>query len=57
MVKTRIGCLEAPRKITVKEREIKIAEDQVLVKVHKTYICGSELHYYCLLYTSPSPRD
>jgi len=46
MVKTRIGCLEAPRKITVKEREIKIAEDQVLVKVHKTYICGSELHYY-----------
>ena len=46
MVRTRIGCLEAPRKITIKERDIEITEDQVLVKVYKAYICGSELHYY-----------
>jgi len=46
MVKTRIGCLEAPRKISIKEREIKNEDDQVLVKVYRAYICGSELHYY-----------
>lgn len=35
-----------PRKISLREEEIEISEDQVLVKVHKAYICGSELHYY-----------
>ena len=46
MVRTRVGCLERPRKITLKIRDIDIAEDQVLVRVHKAYICGSDLHYY-----------
>jgi len=46
MVKTRTGCLEATRKISLKEKEREITDDQVLVKVHKAYICGSELHYY-----------
>ena len=46
MVRTRIGCLEAPRKISLRERKYEITDDQVLVKVHKAHICGSELHYY-----------
>jgi len=46
MVRSRLGCLEAPRKISLREREIEIDEQQVLVKVHRAYICGSELHYY-----------
>ncbi len=46
MVKTRVGCLEAERKISLREREITVKDDGVLVKVHKSYICGSELHYF-----------
>ena len=46
MVRSRLGCLEAARKISLREREIEIDEQQVLVKVHRAYICGSELHYY-----------
>lgn len=44
MVGTRIGCLEALRNISIRETEID--ETQVLAKVHKAHICGSELHYY-----------
>ena len=34
----------------------KIGNDDVLIKVKTTAICGTDLHI-CLLYTSPSPRD
>ena len=34
-----------------------VAAGQVRVRVRAGGICGSDLHYYCLLYTSPSPRD
>jgi len=46
MVETRLGCLEEAGKISIKERKIEIDENQVLVKVHRSFICGSELHYY-----------
>ena len=37
-----------------------IGPNDVLIKLEKTAICGTDLHIYlwdCLLYTSPSPRD
>ncbi len=41
-----MGCLEAERKISLREREITVKDDGVMVKVHKSYICGSELHCF-----------
>jgi len=46
MVKTKVGCIIAPRKISFVERDLKINDEQVLVKIYKAYLCGSELHYY-----------
>ena len=39
-----------------------IAPNEVLIKIERTAICGTDMHIYkwddcCLLYTSPSPRD
>jgi len=46
MVKTKVGCIIAPRKISFVEKDLKINDGQVLVKIYKAYLCGSELHYY-----------
>ena len=40
----------------------KIEPNEVLIRVNRTSICGTDMHIYkwdkcCLLYTSPSPRD
>ena len=44
----------------------KIGPEDVLIRVSKTGICGTDIHIWnwddwsrraCLLYTSPSPRD
>jgi L-iditol 2-dehydrogenase len=45
-VRSRFVRLDAPRRISIVERELRLEPDQVLVKVNKSYICGSELHYY-----------
>lgn len=45
-VRSRFVRLDAPRKISIVEKELSVEADQVLVKVNRSYICGSELHYY-----------
>lgn len=46
MVKTKFGCIVAPRKISFIEKDLEINDEQVLIKVYKAFLCGSELHYY-----------
>ena len=34
-----------------------LIQNKIVKKFHKPYACSSETLSYCLLYTSPSPRD
>lgn len=45
--KMKAAVLHVPRKIRIEEREIpKIKDDEVLVKVQRVGVCGSDVHYY-----------
>ena len=46
-MKTKAALLVKPKKFEIVEQDLKkIKKDYVLVKVHKTGICGSDLHYF-----------
>ncbi|MCR4427077.1 MAG: zinc-binding dehydrogenase [Firmicutes bacterium] len=45
-MKTRQAVLVEPRKMAVETTEVGLPEGFVLVKVERSYLCGSELHYF-----------
>jgi len=55
-VKVHSACLEAPGKIRLVEREVQLAEDEVLVKTHQASICLADVQMYtrgCYVESSP----
>ena len=49
--------LVAPRKFEVTYENIGLQDDDIIVRPTHLSICNADQRYYCLLYTSPSPRD
>lgn len=41
-LKTRAACLVAPRKVEIVEKELKLRDDEILVKTHRASICGTD---------------
>lgn len=46
MVKTRQAALVAPRRWEIGEEELRVKPGWVVVKLDRSYLCGSELHYH-----------
>lgn len=41
-MKTRAACLVAPGKVEIVEKDLKLKDDEILVKTHKASICGTD---------------
>ena len=53
MVRTRAACFEGAFKVSLKELDLKLAENQVLVKIDQASICGTDK----LLYRGEIPAE
>lgn len=46
MVRTRAACFEGVGKVSLRELDLKPADDQVLVKIHQASVCGTDKLFF-----------
>lgn len=45
-MKVMAACLEGPRRVSFKERELRLGDEQVLVRTHQASICGTDKNLF-----------